>query len=55
MMIPILSRSIYNNQQQPNDLILQPKEIFVFSKDGDEDYDNLDIYLLDQKHRETAK
>ncbi len=38
----------YNILQQPSDLILQPGEILVFSKDGDEDYDNLDIYLVDQ-------
>ncbi len=38
----------YNILQQPSDLILQPGEILVFSKDGDEDYDSLDIYLVDQ-------
>jgi len=29
-------------------LIFQPKKIFVFSRDGGEDYDDWDIYMLDQ-------
>lgn len=29
-------------------MILQPGEIFVFSRDGGEDYDDLVIYLVDQ-------
>ena len=37
----------YNNMQQPNNVVLEPGEIFVFSRDGGEDYDNLDIFLVD--------
>lgn len=37
----------YNNMQQPNNVVLEPGEIFVFSRDGGEDYDDLDIYLVD--------
>ena len=37
----------YNNMQQPNNVVLEPGEIFVFSRDGGEDYDDLDIYLID--------
>ena len=37
----------YNNLQQPNNVVLEPGEIFVFSRDGGEDYDDLDIYLID--------
>ena len=29
-------------------MILQPGEIFVFSRNGGEDYDNLEVYLVDQ-------
>jgi hypothetical protein len=38
----------YNYLQLPNNLTLQPGEIFVFSKEGGEDYDNLEVYLVDQ-------
>ena len=37
----------YNNMQQPNNVVLEPGEIFVFSRDGGEDYDDLDIFLVD--------
>ena len=37
----------YNNLQQPNNVVLEPGEIFVFSRDGGEDYDDLDIFLVD--------
>lgn len=37
----------YNNLQQPNNVVLEPGEIFVFSREGGEDYDDLDIYLVD--------
>ncbi len=33
----------YDYLQLPNNLILQPGEIFVFSKEGGEDYDNLEV------------
>ena len=38
----------YNNLQEPNNIILNPGEIFVFSRNGGENYDRLDIYLVDQ-------
>jgi len=37
----------YNNIQQPNNVVLEPGEIFVFSREGGEDYDDLDIFLVD--------
>ena len=37
----------YNNLQQPNNVVLEPGEIFVFSREGGEDYDDLDIFLVD--------
>jgi hypothetical protein len=37
----------YNNIQQPNTVVLNPGEIFVFSREGGEDYDDLDIFLVD--------
>ena len=37
----------YNNLQQPNNVVLEPSEIFVFSREGGEDYDDLDIFLVD--------
>ena len=37
----------YNNLQQPNNVVLEPGEIFVFSRVGGEDYDDLDIFLVD--------
>ena len=36
----------YNNLQQPNNVVLEPGEIFVFSREGGEDYDDLDIFLV---------
>jgi len=33
--------------RHPNNLIRQPGEIIVFSKDGGKDYDDLDIFLAD--------
>ena len=33
----------YNYLQLPNNLILRPGEIFVFSRNGGEDYDNLEV------------
>ncbi len=38
----------YNSLQQPNYLNLQPDEIFVFSREGGEEYDDLAIYLVQQ-------
>lgn len=38
----------YNYLQLLNNLNLQPREIFVFSKDGGGYYDNLNVYLIDQ-------
>lgn len=37
----------YNNLQQPINVVLEPGEIFVFSREGGEDYDDLDIFLVD--------
>ena len=37
----------YNNLQQPNNVVLEPGEIFAFSREGGEDFDDLDIYLVD--------
>jgi len=35
------------NYQQPSNVVLQPGELFVFSRTGGEDYDGLDIYIVD--------
>jgi hypothetical protein len=40
----------YNNLQEPNNVILNPGEVFMFSRNGGENYDQLDIYLVDQTH-----
>ncbi|MDN5846576.1 MAG: hypothetical protein L0H53_09930 [Candidatus Nitrosocosmicus sp.] len=37
----------YNNEQQPSNVVLEPGEIFVFSREGGIDYDDLGIYLVD--------
>jgi len=37
----------YNNEQQPNNIVIGPGEIFVFSREGGIDYDRLGIYLVD--------
>ena len=47
MTTPIVLTRLYNYLQLPNNLILQPREIFVFSRNGGEDYDNLEVYLVD--------
>lgn len=36
-----------HNYQQPSNVVLQPGELFVFSRTGGEDYDGLDVYLVD--------